>query len=93
MIRTIIGVIILIGAVLWLPIWIQLALFAVAVVLLQYRYAVLIPAIMGDALYAPTPHFFNLANHWLTLIVLAMLAVYWYALKKLRVQHAYGLEA
>ncbi len=92
MIRAIVGVIILIGAVLWLPIWVQLACFAAAVILLPYRVFFLVPAIIGDALYMPGSQF-NLASHWLTLIVLGMIIIHWYAMKKMRVQHLYGLEA
>ena len=92
MIRTIVGVILLIAAVLWLPIWIQVVLFAIGVILLKYRFYVLIPAIIGDALYAPSTHF-SLSGHWLTLIVLAMLGIHWYVMKKMRVQSFYGLEA
>jgi hypothetical protein len=54
MVRTIVGVIILIGVVVWLPIWAQLVFFAAAIILLPYQYVVLIPAVIGDALYAPT---------------------------------------
>lgn len=92
MIRTIVGIVLLIVAILWLPVWIQVALFAAAVIALPYRWYVLIPAILADALYAPTTQF-SLASHWMTLIVLAMLGTYWFAQKKMRVQSIYGLEA
>jgi hypothetical protein len=92
MIRTIVGVILLIGAVLWLPVWVQLALFAIAVIVLPYRFFVIIPAIISDALYAPTTRF-SLVTHWSTLIVIAMLGIHWYVMKKMRLQHVYGLEA
>ena len=93
MVRTIAGVIILIGVVVWLPIWAQLVFFAAAIILLSYQYVVLIPAVIGDALYAPTGQIFSLANHWLLIIVGAMLIIYWYVMKKMRVQRVYGLEA
>jgi hypothetical protein len=92
MIRTVIGIILLIATVLWLPIWAQLTLFAAAVVVLPYRLYVLIPAVISDALYAPTTRL-SLSAHWLTLIVLTMLGVHWYVIKKMRVQSIYGLEA
>ncbi len=92
MIRTIVGVILLIAAVVWLPIWVQLVLFALAISILPYRYFVLIPAIISDALYAPSTYF-SFLTHWSTLIVLAMLGIQWYVMKKMRVQSMYGLEA
>lgn len=93
MVRTIAGLIILIGAVVWLPIWVQVAFFAAAIILLPYQYVVLIPAVIGDALYAPNGRIFTLSNHWLLIIVGAMLIIYWYSMKKMRVQRVYGLEA
>ncbi|HTH92869.1 MAG TPA: hypothetical protein VL576_00070 [Candidatus Paceibacterota bacterium] len=92
MIRTIAGVIILIGVVLWFPVWIQVVFFAAAVILLPYKFLILIPAIIGDALYAPSTQL-SLTSHWMTLIVLAMLGIHWYVMKKMRVQRVYGLEA
>lgn len=92
MVRTIVGVIILLLAVMWLPVWLQLALFAVAVIVAPYRLFLLIPAIISDAWYAPSMRF-SLSAHWLTLVVLAMIGIHWYVMKKMRVQHLYGLEA
>jgi hypothetical protein len=92
MIRTIVGVTLLIVAVLLLPAWIQVVLFVAAIIVLPYRSFVLIPAIISDALYAPTSHI-SPSTHWLTLLVAALLAIHWYTMKKMRVQHLYGLEA
>jgi hypothetical protein len=92
MIRTIAGIVVLILAILWLPIWLQIMLFAIAVTILPYRFFVLAPAIIGDALYAPTMQF-SLTAHWLTLIVLTMLGIQWFVAKKMRVNAFYGLEA
>jgi hypothetical protein len=92
MIRTIIGIVLLLCAVLWLPVWLQLLLFAIAVVVIPYRAYILLSAIVSDALYAPTSHF-SLTAHWMTLIVLAMIGLYWFIMRKLRVTPFYGLEA
>jgi hypothetical protein len=92
MIRTIVGILVLLIAILWLPIWLQIVLFSVAVVVVPYRYYLLIPAIIADALY--TSHsVWNITSHWLTLIVLAMLGLHWFIMKKMRVTAFYGLEA
>ena len=92
MIRTIVGVLLLIAAVLWLPMWIQVVLFAAAVIFLPHRAYILLPAIFSDALYAPSSQF-SLRAHWTTLMVVVMLGIHWYVMKKMRVQHLYGLEA
>jgi hypothetical protein len=76
MIRTIAAVIVLLGAILWSPVWVQLILFACAIVLVRYRAVLLIPAIVSDVLYAPTP---SLAHMKCTLVVAAMIGV-WYLL-------------
>lgn len=92
MIRTIILVALLICAVLWLPVWIQLGLFALAILVGPYRFFMIIPAIVSDALYAPSLHF-SLTGHWMTLIVLALLGLHWFIMKKLRIPTMYGVEA
>jgi hypothetical protein len=82
----------LLAAVLWLPVWLQIVLFALAVIVGPYRFFFIIPAIVSDALYAPSMHF-SLATHWMTLIVLAMLGLHWVVTKSLRIPTVYGLEA
>jgi hypothetical protein len=92
MVRTIIGVVVLLIAIICLPIWAQVVLFAIAIIFVPYRYYLLAPAIIADALYAPYT-VWNIGSHWLTLIVLAMLAVHWFIIKKMRINAFYGLEA
>lgn len=92
MIRTIIIVLLLICAVLWLPVWLQVVLFAAAILIGPYRFFMVIPAIVSDALYAPTVHF-SLAYHWMTLLVFVLLGLHWFIMKKLRIPTMYGVEA
>ncbi len=92
MIRTLIGIILLIVAVLWLPLWVQLILFALVIVTDPNRLLVLIPAIISDALYAPGS-VWNLSHHIVVLIVLAALGLHYFIVRKLRVRSTYGLEA
>jgi len=92
MIRTIIIIVLLLCAVLWLPLWLQIVLFAAAIVIGPYRFFMVIPAIISDALYAPSSHF-SLTNHWMTVFVLAMLGLHWFIMKKLRIPTMYGVEA
>ncbi len=92
MIRTLILIALLLSAVLYLPLWIQLVLFVAAVLIGPYRFFMLVPAIVSDALYAPSMHF-SLTGHWMTLIVLALLVLHWFIMKKLRIPTMYGVEA
>jgi hypothetical protein len=78
--------------VLWLPVWLQVVLFVAAVLIGPYRFFMVIPAIISDAVYAPTAHF-SLAYHWMTLFVFALLGLHWFIMKKLRIPTMYGVEA
>ncbi|MDB5254850.1 MAG: hypothetical protein JWL92_226 [Candidatus Nomurabacteria bacterium] len=92
MIRTLIGIILLIVAILWLPLWVQLVLFAIFILIDANRSFAVIPAVISDALYAPGS-VWNVHSHWMTLLVLAALLLYYIVIKKLRVRSTYGLEA
>jgi hypothetical protein len=92
MIRIVVGIVILTAAVLWLPLWLQLALFVAAIILLPYRFFLVIPAIISDALYAPGS-VWKISSHWMTVIVLVLLAIHYFIMKKLRIRTLYGLEA
>jgi hypothetical protein len=54
MIRTTIALLVTIVAVCWLPLGVQIGLFAIAIGVCSYRLLLLIPAILADVLYAPT---------------------------------------
>ena len=92
MIRTILWVVFLIVAVLYVPLWVQLVLFVAAIIIGPYRFFMIIPAIISDALYAPGAYL-NITHHWMTLLVLALLGIHYFITKKLRIRTAYGLEA
>jgi hypothetical protein len=92
MIRTLVGITLLIVSVLWFPLWVQLILIAVFILTDSSRYLVVIPAILSDALYAPGS-VWNVSHHFMTLIVLVALGLYYIAVKMLRVRSTYGLEA
>ncbi|HWC57755.1 MAG TPA: hypothetical protein VG621_02300 [Candidatus Paceibacterota bacterium] len=76
MLRTIIAIIVLTAAVVWTPIWIQMTLFAVAIMLVRYRLLLVIPALVSDVLYAPTTSL-DISHFKLTGIVVVCLLV-WY---------------
>ena len=86
MVRTLIAVLVLIGAVLWTPIWFQIALFVFAIVLIPYTLALLFPAIVSDVLYAPTDSL-KLGNLTMTLIVVAMVVVWTIIMQQTRISH------
>lgn len=92
MIRTAIVTLALVVAVLYLPLWLQLALFVVAVFVVSHRLALFIPAIVADALYAPTASF-GLHSVAMTALVAVLLALRWALIHKTRFgTMLYGLE-
>lgn len=92
MIRIVGAIVLLLAAVLWLPLWVQIGLFVIAIIVVPYRFFLVIPAIFSDALYAPTTHF-SLKAHWMTLLVLVLLGIHYFIMKKMRIRTLYGLEA
>ena len=93
MIRTIIAVAILILVVLFLPVWVQVAFFVIAVITTRYRLMLFIPAVFADVLYRPVDSF-SFSYIKMTLIVAGLLVLHWLIIKKTRFrQLIYGLEA
>ncbi|MES2224917.1 MAG: hypothetical protein V4478_02935 [Patescibacteria group bacterium] len=92
MVRTILWIAALGAAVLWLPVWLQILLFITAIISGPYRFFFILPAIASDALYAPGS-VFAIQNHWMTLLVLGLLAAHWLIMRTLRISTLYGLEA
>lgn len=76
MIRTIVALLILIISILWLPLWVQIGLFVVAVLVVRYRVLLLVPAVFADALYAPTSAL-SVGHFKMTMLVGALLII-WY---------------
>ncbi|MBP6904891.1 MAG: hypothetical protein KBB91_02450 [Candidatus Pacebacteria bacterium] len=76
MIQTILAIVVLLGAVLWLPVWVQIVFFILATVVVRHRLLLLVPAIVADVMYAPNPSF-AIEHFIMTGIVLGMLLV-WY---------------
>lgn len=76
MIRTIVGLIVIIASILWLPLWLQIGLFVIAMITLSYRVLLLIPAIVADALYAPTQRL--TITHFKMTAVVSVLLILWY---------------
>lgn len=86
MIRSILAVILLVGAVLWAPLWFQCVLFVVCIAFLPKKVLFLIPAIISDALYAPTSGV-SIATFKMTMIVIAMLLVWLALMQQTRISH------
>lgn len=90
MFRTILAIVVIVAAILWLPLWVQLTLFIIAVVLIPYRLGLFIPAAFGDALYAP--HGISLTELKYTFVTAALIIVYWLIVHKTRVKDIYAVE-
>jgi hypothetical protein len=91
MIKTLSALILLFIATLWLPIWIQIILYVLAVVFVPYRLALLIPAIFADTYYAPTTAL-SLYTMRTTLFVLGLLVAHYGIINKTRIGLLYGVE-
>lgn len=89
MIRATVALLTIISAVIWLPVWAQLGLFVVAILLVKYRLVMLIPAIFADALYAPTVHL-SIFNFKMTIFVLTLLLIYWLVITQTRIGVLYA---
>lgn len=90
MLRTIFAITFITAALLWLPLWVQLALFIIAAVFIPYRLALFIPAAFGDALYAP--HGISLTELKYTFVTMALIIVHWLIIHKTRVKDIYAVE-
>lgn len=86
MIRTLLGVGALIATVLWLPLWFQLMLFVVGILVLPYRLLLLIPAVVADVVYAPE-YTLGIAHLKMTLIVALLLLVQYVVVTHTRFTH------
>ncbi len=87
MFRTILIVIGLIAAVLWLPLWVQLILLSVALFVTPYRLGLFVPAIISDVLYAPTS---SILHFKMTAIVACLLVVWWIIMHRTRLGERYA---
>jgi len=90
MIRTAIILVLLFGAILWLPWWVQFVLLLVAIVVTPYRLALFVPAAFADALYAPGG--VSIAHVKYTLITAVLLILYWIIMTKTRIGEMYAME-
>ena len=87
MARTAIILGMLIIATLFLPVWVQLLLYAAGCFVVPYRIALFVPASLADALYAPHQAFAT--GHWYVLYVAALLAVHWALVRFTRIGQWY----
>lgn len=90
MIRTAVFVVLLCGAIIWLPVWLQLVGFVVGTIFTPYRLTLFIPAILADTLYAPTMSGVFFLQY--TLIVTLLLIVHWVISTKTRIGEVYAVE-
>lgn len=91
MAKTIAALLMLIFAILYLPFWVQIALFVLAVAFIPFKIALVIPALFADAWYAPERSL-SLSDNRMLLIVLGLLLVYQLLIKTTRIGLFYGVE-
>lgn len=91
MLKTLIAVALLCLAVVYLPIFVQIAMFAVAVVFVRYQLLLLVPAFFADAWYSPV-RAVSFGNNKMTLIVIGMIVFYYIVMRMTRIRERYGLE-
>ena len=91
MVRTILAVITLFCAALFLPFWLQVALYVVAIIFVRHRAFLLLPALLSDTWYAPVRSF-TVSNNKTFLLVSVMILVYLLIIRTTRISERYGLE-
>ena len=91
MVRTIIAVGILIGATFFTPVWLQIGLYVIFLFAVRYRIALIIPALIADAWYAPGRDF-TFQNNKMVLLAVAMITVFFIVVRTTRISQRYGLE-
>ena len=91
MIRSSIIVAILVGATFFVPVWMLLVLYGVALFFTPHRWLLVIPAVLFDAWYAPS-HSLTFSNNRMLVIVLGMIIVFSVGLTTTRISQRYGLE-
>lgn len=90
MIRTIVGCFLICISIIWLPVWVQIVFFIAGVMTLRYRFVLLVPAMLADALYAPAT--VSLWAMKYTIGVLVLLGVWWVLLSYTRLKDFYDVE-
>ncbi len=90
MIRTLIAIVIIFLATLFLPFWVQIIFYILAVILVPHRTFLLIPALFADAWYSPVRDI-SPANNKTALLVLGMIIVYLIVIRRTRISQNYGL--
>jgi len=90
MIRTAIAVVLLFGAIIWLPLWVQIGLLVIAVVVVPYQLVLFVPAAFADALYAPGG--ISITHLKYTLMTAVLMILYWAIMTKTRITEVYAME-
>lgn len=90
MIRTTFAIVIIFLATFFLPFWAQIILYVLAIILVQYRAFLLVPALFADAWYSPVRDISPI-NNKTALLVLVMIVVYLLIIRRTRISERYGL--
>lgn len=90
MIRTIVAVILIFLATFLLPFWVQLILYVVAIIFVENRVLLLLPALFADAWYSPSRSF-DPMNNKTVLLVAVMIIIYLVIIRRTRIAQSNGL--
>lgn len=91
MVRIIFAVIVIFGATFFLPFWMQIIFYVVAIFLVRYHALLLIPALFADAWYAPTREL-TPSNNKTILVVIGLILIYLFIMRTTRIKERYDLE-
>lgn len=91
MIRTSIGIVLLIIATIWLPVWVQLLGYLVFCIITANPAALFLVAVFADRLYSPVSSL-TIHNHYYLLYALSIYVIFQLAMRFTRLKHIYEME-
>jgi hypothetical protein len=91
MIRTLLFLICVVFATIFLPFWFQAILYVLALFFVPKKIFIILPAIIADAWYSPVRDF-SFENNKTTVFVIGILIFYFLIINNTRISQRYGLE-
>lgn len=91
MIRIVVGIIMLVIATIWLPVWVQLIGYVIFCIVTAYPAALFFVAALADAIYSPM-HSIAPGNHYYILYALCIYVIFELAMRFTRLKQLYEME-
>jgi hypothetical protein len=91
MLRTLLFLVFIVVATVFLPFWLQAVFYILALFFIPNKIFLLLPAMIADAWYSPV-RTFSFENNKTTLFVIALLFFYFLIVNNTRISQKYGLE-